>query len=42
MTWRCFFCDEVFTSREAAWLHFAPKAMRSIPSRRLRASSSHD
>jgi hypothetical protein len=21
-TWRCFFCDEVFTSRHEAWLHF--------------------
>ena len=21
-TWRCFFCDEVFRSRKAAWLHF--------------------
>lgn len=20
--WRCFFCDEVFTDRRAAWLHF--------------------
>lgn len=21
-TWRCFYCDEVFRSRRAAWLHF--------------------
>jgi hypothetical protein len=21
-TWRCFFCDEVFTTRHEAWLHF--------------------
>lgn len=21
-TWRCFFCDDVFRSRKAAWLHF--------------------
>lgn len=23
-SWRCFHCDELFRSREAAWLHFGP------------------
>lgn len=32
-SWRCFHCNEVFLSREAAWLHFGPEgnALHSEP-----------
>jgi hypothetical protein len=30
-TWRCFFCDEVFRSRRAAWLHFGDEGCVQDP-----------
>lgn len=27
--WRCFFCDEVFTERREAWLHFGEESCDS-------------
>ena len=30
--WRCFFCDEVFTDRRAAWIHFGePNCTDDVP-----------
>jgi len=29
--WRCFFCDEVFTDRRSAWLHFGEENCESDP-----------
>ena len=29
--WRCFFCDEVFTDRRAAWAHFGESFCESAP-----------
>jgi hypothetical protein len=30
-TWRCFFCDAVFRTRRAAWLHFGEQNCESDP-----------
>lgn len=29
--WRCFFCDEVFTTRKEAWLHFGEENCETDP-----------
>ena len=29
--WRCFFCDEVFTTRKAAWAHFGDQNCETDP-----------